>query len=115
MPDSYPDGRLEERIERLEVKLKKQEEKIVLLADMLHVSSVLARRSSPFDHPLKQFFDAPEFWEMVYEDPAACQNRCPDYQDGQEACNGDEDCLDQLSRDIANCVAACGPIGGIRF
>jgi outer membrane murein-binding lipoprotein Lpp len=77
---------LEARIVKLESQVQAQERKIETLA-----SAATLNRASVFDTPLRRFFEAREFWEVVYEDAAACHNNCYQaYKDSLEACKEEE-------------------------
>jgi hypothetical protein len=102
MSDDYSRNDLEVRIAELEDQLKRQDTKIKVLGVALSLVS-------PFADPLDNFFNAPEFWEVVYEDPGACVNRCyKRYKAEVDACNGDEDCELAAVRDYLSCNESCG-------
>lgn len=71
MSDTYTKSNLEARIAELEDQLKKQDRKIRLLGTVAAIGY-----QALFRDPLKEFFDAPEFWEVIYEDNASCHNAC---------------------------------------
>jgi hypothetical protein len=71
MSDTYTKPNLEARIAKLEDQLKKQDRKIRLLGTVATIGY-----QALFRDPLKEFFDAPEFWEVIYEDNAPCHNAC---------------------------------------
>ena len=102
---------LEARIAKLESQFQAQERKIETLA-----SAVTLSRASVFDSPLRQFFDAPEFWEVVYEDDAECHHNCRQiYKDRLAACQTEEDveaCELKVALETVACHEKCEPAGG---
>ncbi len=98
------DSELETRIIKLEEQANKQDKKIKLLT-----SAVTRSSASVFDPPLKQFFDAPEFWEIVYEDKGVCHNNCyQQYKQELKACNGDKQCENEAAIKTVACHKKCG-------
>ena len=97
----------EARIAELENQLAQQERKIQFLA-----AAVTRSSATVFDSPLRRFFEAPEFWEVVYEDVGACHNRCHDqFQNQHDACEGDRDCEIDAAIESADCHDECdGPL-----
>ncbi|NOR23918.1 MAG: hypothetical protein GQ542_05900 [Desulforhopalus sp.] len=96
-------GELETKIAQLENQANEQEKKIKILA-----AAVTRSRASVFDPPLKQFFDAPEFWEVVYEDKGACHNECyQQFQHQLDACDGDQGCETEAAVETAACHQKC--------
>jgi hypothetical protein len=107
MPQTYANADLESRIVELEDRFRKQEKKIRLLGTLASMS-----HASPFDSPLQQFFDdADKFWTDVFEDNAACHNRCTAAlaQDVSN-CNGDEACIKAAYKRARACHAECGDL-----
>ena len=99
----YERKELENRVAELEEKLSRMDKKIRLLG------YVVATRVRPWDDPLKNFFDAPEFWEVIYEDQGACYNRCfSRNQAASIACHEDPNC-DTAELEI--CSDECGELG----
>ena len=95
---------LETRIANLENQANEQERKIRFLAN-----AATRSRASVFDSPLRQFFAAPEFWEVVYEDEGACRNNCYQaFQQQFDACDGDKDCEAKAADDTVACQQKCG-------
>jgi len=111
MPSHYSEVDLEARIVELENRLKQLDKKIRLLGFVATFHQPL------FDAPLKRFFNAPEFWEVVYEDAGACLNQCNTaYQAAIAACDeNDEDCLSRAARDHIACRKGCGDLADITF
>lgn len=96
---------MQNRIERLEGQLEVQQSKVESLAIAATVSS-----ASVFDSPLSQFFAAPEFWEVIYEDQGACHNRCyAAFQSMMQSCAGlaTEADIDACKLDAASETVAC--------
>ena len=87
------------------------ERKIETLASALTLS-----RASVFDSPLLQFFAADEFWEVVYEDDAACHHNCRQiYKDRLARCQTEKDveaCELKVALENVACHEKCGPAGG---
>lgn len=93
-----------EAISELEGKVEAQERAIVALA-----SAATLSRASVFDSPLKQFFDAPEFWEVIEVDQAACHNSCyRAYKAKLVACGDDEECQFNAAVETVECHDQCG-------
>ena len=101
----------EERIAALESRLQAQGRAIRVL-----VVAAITRRGSVFDSPLKQFFDAPGFWEDVLGEEEDCE--CFQGQEDRiKACEKEEDpqaCEDQITQDLLECLRGCRG-GGFGF
>jgi hypothetical protein len=75
-------------------------------------------QASVFDPPLRRFFDAPEFWELVYEDVGLCHHNCYQaFTAALEACQQedpiDDACLIEAADEVVACHDACEPLFGI--
>lgn len=94
------------QIARLEKQVKAQDRKIKTLAFVATSS-----RDSVFQSPLRQFFGAKEFWEVIYEDSAACANQCDTpFRTAMENCEGASDrdsCEDKARVAKSNCIQRC--------
>ena len=89
MSKLYEDDQLAAKVAELEKIVEKQDKKIRVLGVLMSVNNSL------LGDPIKGFFDAPEFWELIYEDWGACHNRCHEMpsKDGRYKCHT-TDCLD---------------------
>lgn len=107
MPQTYTAADLENRIVELENQLRKQEKKIRLLGTIASMS-----HASPFDSPLQQFFDdADKFWTDIFEDKAACHNRCAaTLAQDLSNCNGDKACIKAAYKRVLACHNECGDL-----
>jgi hypothetical protein len=106
MSSSYDEASLEDRIAELESQLKQQEERIRTLGVGISLSSF-----SVFDDPLDNFFNAPEFWEVVVPDNSACHADCGKrYRASLKAANGDRELIRKAMRAATACHRACGDL-----
>ena len=105
MSSSYSTAELEARIAELENRVQRQDRKIRALGTI-----AVHSQSSPFQDPLKRFFEEAEFWEVIYEDFSSCFNRCwAAYRQAEAACDaGDTDCLNQARDNLLECRSGCG-------
>jgi hypothetical protein len=93
------------RLAKLEQQVQSQDKKIKLLA-----RAATLNRASIFDDPLDQFFDAPEFWQVVYEDKAACYTACfQNYKGAFKGCNGEKPCEQEVANQLVACNKKCDP------
>ena len=95
-----------EALSELEGEVDEQKQATAMLGSVASVG-----RGSIFDSPLQRFFDAPEFWEVVQPGSEfVCHQDCArDHgEDALEACGEDEECRDQVIRDLSACDLACG-------
>jgi hypothetical protein len=106
MSHSHKNKDLEARIVELENQLIKQNRQIKVLGTIAAFGP-----SSPFDSPLKQFFDAANFWDVIYEDTGACFSRCSmQYHAALKRCRGDKDCIAAAQKEAIACHTDCGPL-----
>ena len=107
MSQNYSKHSVEVRLERLENKVEKQKTVIQALTTM-----VVFKASSPFDSPLKQFFDdAAKFFDDVYEDAGACYNACfAQYQGDLKAAGDDENKIAEAQTKSTKCMSGCPPL-----
>ena len=66
-------------------------------------------KASVFDTSLQQFFNSPEFWEVVYEDKGVCHAQCHlAFRQAIAACNGDKTCESTAAAEHIACRIDCG-------
>lgn len=106
MSDTYSDVDLKDRIVELETRLQKLDAKIMLIGKIMGTPQF----QSLFDDPLKRFFEAPEFWEIIYEDNVPCHNECSRmYHAAIEACDEyDQECIKRAGDAVLECRENCG-------
>jgi hypothetical protein len=104
----------EVRIKELSAQLASKDKAIKILNQKLDVSVAIARISVG-NSPLKNFFEAPEFWATISEDPNACGNQCYRvYQAALQNCNTSptleerERCRTQAAVSQVDCIKGCG-------
>ena len=97
---------IELRVTELETQVESQQRKIATLATALTIA-----RASVFDPPLQQFFDAPEFWQLVFVDEGACHNGCYDaYVSQVTSCGDDKECQLKAAQETIACHEQCGDL-----
>ena len=106
---AYKTEDLEARIAKLESQIQAQQRGIKILA-----LAATTSRGSVFDSPLQQFFDAPEFWEDIYQDEEACHSKCyQGFQARMKACEDAEDveaCKLKAVEETVDCHIKCDPL-----